>query len=476
MNNDFVNDQESLSTQVARNLATTTKSLPMMEEITPRWILQFLPWVQVNSGTYRANRIKVLFKEEGKVHITKTTDQFSVAADQLRKIPLLSNTTDEEIDQLANKFIVEQYERHQEIIHEGTVGTKLFIIANGAVEATTIGDRGQRLQLAILSTGDFFGEFALFGTKPCTATITALSNCSILTLDQAEFESLVRQKPELGKRLEDAAQVKAEWNSKVNEHGEHKISIQAGHKGECRLPETFVDYIEEPREYPLSIIQTVLKIHTRVTDLYNDPIDQLKEQVRLTVEAMKEQQEWELINNKDFGLLHSVAPSMRLQPRYGPPTPDDMDELLSRVWKKPALFLAHPKAIAAFGRECTKRGVPPATVTLHGSPFMTWRGVPIVPCNKLMVNGKAKSGCYVGTTSILLMRLGEQEQGVIGLHQLGIPDEILPSLSLRTMGIDNKALTSYLLTLYFSTAVLTDEAIASLDNVEVGFYHNYATY
>ena len=223
-------------------------------------------------------------------------------------------------------------------------------------------------------------------------------------------------------------------------------------------------------------MQTVLKIHTRVTDLYNDPIDQLKEQVRLTVEAMKEKQEWDLINNKDFGLLHSVAPSMRLQPRYGPPTPDDMDELLSRVWKKPALFLAHPKAIAAFGRECTKRGVPPTTVTLQGSPFMTWRGVPIVPCNKLTVNGKAKSGSYVGTTSILLMRLGEQEQGVIGLHQTGIADEILPSLSLRTMGIDNKALASYLLTLYFSVAVLTDEALASLDNVEVGFYHDYPMY
>lgn len=473
MNSDLIKNQESLSTQVAKNLATTTKSLPMMEAITPRWILQFLPWVQVNSGTYRVNRIKILFKEEGKVHVTQTNGEFAIAPDQLRKIPLFYNATDEEINQFANEFITEQYERDQVITQDGAAGNKLFLIANGAVEASTIGDRGQKLQLAILSTGDFFGEFALLDNRPCTATITALSNCSILTLDRVKFEALIRQKPEFGKRLESTVQNKDQWQSKVNEHGEHKISIQAGHKGECILPETFVDYIEEPQEYPLSIVQTVLKIHTRVTDLYNDPINQLKEQVRLTVEAMKEKQEWELINNKDFGLLHSVAPSMRLQPRFGPPTPDDMDELLSRAWKKPALFLAHPKAIAAFGRECTRRGVPPATVTIQGSPFMTWRGVPIVPCNKLMVNGKSKSGSYVGTTSILLMRLGEQEQGVIGLHQTGIADEILPSLSMRTMGIDNKALASYLLTLYFSVAVLTDEALASLDNVEVGFYHNY---
>lgn len=41
-----------------------------------------------------------------------------------------------------------------------------------------------------------------------------------------------------------------------------------------------------------------------------------------------------------------------------------------------AFFLTHP---AAFGRECTRRGVPPATVSLYGSQFITWRGVPVIP-------------------------------------------------------------------------------------------------
>jgi hypothetical protein len=58
-------------------------------------------------------------------------------------------------------------------------------------------------------------------------------------------------------------------------------------------------------------------------------------------------------------LLHSVDPAMRISTRYGAPTPDDLDELLALVWKKPSFFLAHPKAIAAFERECTWRGVPP---------------------------------------------------------------------------------------------------------------------
>ena len=125
------------------------------------------------------------------------------------------------------------------------------------------------------------------------------------------------------------------------------------------LPDTFVDYEEKPREYTLCAISTVLNVHTRVSDLYSNPYDQIREQLRLTIENVKERQERELINNEDYGLLKNVATTQRIKTRKGPPTPDDLDELLSKVWKEPSFFLAHPRAIAAFGRECTARGVPP---------------------------------------------------------------------------------------------------------------------
>ena len=268
---------------------------------------------------------------------------------------------------------------------------------------------------------------------------------------------------------------KKNHDASCNEYGEKLIELISCQEGENELPQTFVDYDSNPREHTLSVIQTILKIHSKVFDLHNVPINQLQEQLRLTIEAIQERQEWELINNREFGLLHSVAPEMRISTRKGVPTPDDLDELLALVWKKPAFFLAHPRAIAAFGRECTRRGVPPATVNLHGSPFITWRGVPLVPCDKLMVNGKSKSDlCCTGTTNILLMRVGEAEQGVIGLHQPGIPEEqYRPSLTVKFAGIDNKSIANYILNLYFSAAVLTDDALGVLENVEVGHYHEY---
>ena len=229
------------------------------------------------------------------------------------------------------------------------------------------------------------------------------------------------------------------------------------------LPETFVDYEENPREYALNAVTTVLDVQTRVSDLYNQPYDQIREQLRLLIEKVKERQENELVNNPIYGLLPNAVPSQRIRTLKGPPTPHDLDELLTKVWKEPAFFLAHPRAIAAFGRECTKRGVPPPTVTLFGNSFLTWRGIPLVPTDKLAIDAEGK-------TTILLLRTGEKKQGVIGLFQPGVPGEVSPSLSVRFMGISRKAIASYLISLYCSAVLLTDDALAVLEDVYVGNY------
>jgi hypothetical protein len=252
---------------------------------------------------------------------------------------------------------------------------------------------------------------------------------------------------------------------------QESVEVACGTKDEKAIPESFVDYEEKPREYTLCAITTVLDVHTRVSDLYSNPYSQIGEQLRLTIENVKERQESELINNAEYGLLNNVATPQRIKTRKGPPTPDDLDELLAKVWKEPSFFLAHPRAIAAFGRECTLRGVPPPTVTLFGSPFLTWRGVPIFPTEKLNVDGKAKPKDHGGKTNILLLRVGEKKQGVVGLFQPGLPGEQTPGLSVRFMGINNKAIASYLISLYCSVAVLTEDAIGVLEDVEVGNYH-----
>src|SRR5215510_14458673 len=229
--------------------------------------------------------------------------------------------------------------------------------------------------------------------------------------------------------------------NKVKEAGEDAIKIACSPSDDDTLPNAFIDYEEAPREYTLSTVTTTIDVHTRVSDLYRSPMDQVREQLGVLIEMVKERQENELINNPSYGLLSSVANNMKVSTRSGAPTPDDMDELIAKVWKEPAFFLAHPRVIAAFGRECTRRGVPPPTVTLFGSPFLTWRGLPLIPSDKLGVDDS-------GGTSILLLRTGEKKRGVVGLFQPGLPGEVNPSLSVRMMGIDQSGTAKYLISLY----------------------------
>src|ERR1700733_7112272 len=55
------------------------------------------------------------------------------------------------------------------------------------------------------------------------------------------------------------------------------VEVDCGTKDEKALPETFADYDERPREYTLCAITTVVDVKTRVSDLYNNPYNQIAE-------------------------------------------------------------------------------------------------------------------------------------------------------------------------------------------------------
>jgi hypothetical protein len=65
------------------------------------------------------------------------------------------------------------------------------------------------------------------------------------------------------------------------------------------------------------------------------------------------------------------------------------------------------------------------------------------------------------------MRLGDDDQGVVGLRRTGLPGEYAPGLNVRFMGIDERALTNYLISAYASVAVLVPDAIGLLENVDI---------
>ncbi|WP_369273339.1 family 2B encapsulin nanocompartment shell protein [Streptomyces sp. R11] len=451
--------QQSLGTAAARNLATTTKSAPQMQEISSRWLLRMLPWVNVQGGTYRVNRRLTYAVGDGRVTFVKTGDRVEVIPAELRELPALRSYEDEDVlAELAQRCQQREFTAGSVIASFGSRTDEVFLLAHGRVEKLGTGPYGEDESLGVLADGAYLGDQALLDSEAIWEyTVRAATACTVLVLPRQDVEQVAERAETLSRHLEQLRAIPAQ---RTNKYGEKEVDLAAGHSGEPDIPHTFVDYEARPREYELSIAQTVLRIHSRVADLYNQPMNQTEQQLRLTVEALKERQEHELINNREFGLLNNCEYDQRLQPHDGVPSPDDMDELLCRR-RGTKLFLAHPRAIAAFGRELNKRGLVPETIEMAGNRIPTWRGVPIFPCNKIPVTDAR-------TTSIIAMRTGEGEQGVIGLQQAGIPDEIEPSLSCRFMGINEQAIIKYLVTAYYSAAVLVPDALGVLENVEIG--------
>lgn len=452
-------ERSSLGTLGARKLATTTKSHPQMQGITPRWLLHVLPWIEVTGGTYRVNRRLSYAVGDGRLSFSNVGAKVQVVPQELGELPLLQGFSDDAVfDTLASRFIQREYKPGALIAERGKPAETIFLLAHGKAQKLGVGKYGADTILDVLADGDHFGDQSVIESNDVwTYSVRAVTPCIVLELPQRVFEELISRSPALRVHVESLKERRKKPQDKL---GQAAIALTAGHKGEHALPRTFVDYETAPREYELSVAQSILRLHTRVSDLFNDPMDQLQEQLRLTVQALRERQEYELINNRDFGLLHNADLKQRLHPRSGRPTPDDMDEILCRR-RKSQFFLAHPRTIAAFHRECSRRGVYPTTVELSGMQVAAWRGVPILPCDKIPINEDK-------TSSILVMRTGQEHQGVIGLHRTGLPEEIEPGVSARRMETDGKAITSYLVSTYYSAAVLVPDALGVLENVQIG--------
>jgi hypothetical protein len=469
-NGDDGHVRQSLDTAAARNLSTTTKTVPQMQGISSRWLIHMLPWVPVSGGTYRVNRRLSYAVGGGQVSFHDTgggsggsggdggDGGVRIVPPSLGEVPQLAGFDDPEVlEALADGFAVEEVDAGTTITELGGPLDRFVVVVHGKAKRLAAGAYGEPSLLAVEADGDFFGEEALGAPEgPWGYTTVASTRCTLLSLPLDRFRALVDRSPVLRAHLESRHEAA---DRPQNKKGEADIAIASGHRGEARLAGAFADYELAPREYDLSVAQTVLRVHSRVADLFNEPMDQAGQQLRLTVEALRERQEHDMVNDPEWGLLHNVDRHQRVQARSGPPTPEDLDDLLCRR-RSTRLFLAHPRAIAAFGRECSRRGIYPEPAMVEGTAVPAWRDVPILPCDKIPIGPG-------GTSTILAMRTGEERQGVVGLRPAALPDEHEPGLNVRFMGIDERAIAHHLVSAYYSVAVLVPDALGALDNVEV---------
>ena len=125
--------------------------------------------------------------------------------------PLTSIFSSEDRKKLIERFELKEFSSGQVIVNEGDPGDAMFLIKSGQAEVTTIDPKDKRkLMLARLGAGEFFGEVSLIKDKPRTATITALTNVELLTINKPSFDQLTKDHPEMVSLLEQTIEKRVE--------------------------------------------------------------------------------------------------------------------------------------------------------------------------------------------------------------------------------------------------------------------------
>ncbi len=121
----------------------------------------------------------------------------------LRKVPFFEEIPAEEFGDIAERMKSHTYGGRESIIRQGDPGASLFLIARGVVRVSRE-EYGVSRDLASLMAGDFFGEMALLHEEPRTATVRAVTPCSIYELHRNDLNAAIEKFPSIRKILEES--------------------------------------------------------------------------------------------------------------------------------------------------------------------------------------------------------------------------------------------------------------------------------
>jgi CRP/FNR family transcriptional regulator, cyclic AMP receptor protein len=109
----------------------------------------------------------------------------------LRTVPIFSELTDDDIASLSRLAARRRIPKDTVVFFENEEGDFFFMILEGRVKVTILGDDGREVILSVLGPGDFFGEMALLDNEPRSATAIAIEETELLSLHRTDFQTVL---------------------------------------------------------------------------------------------------------------------------------------------------------------------------------------------------------------------------------------------------------------------------------------------
>ena len=115
----------------------------------------------------------------------------------LRRVPLLSSLNERQLETLAAGSARRNFPKGRTIVAEGEPSQSLYILLSGRAKVQRSDSEGKEVILAVLGSGDFFGEMSLIDEAPRSASVITLESCDFMSINKEAFRSMLMQSPEM---------------------------------------------------------------------------------------------------------------------------------------------------------------------------------------------------------------------------------------------------------------------------------------
>src|SRR5262245_49979420 len=109
----------------------------------------------------------------------------------LRTVPVFADLADADVEALARLCTRRHYPKDTVVFFENEEGDFFFMIVEGRIKVTILGDDGREIILSVLGPGDFFGEMALLDNEPRSATAIAAEETELLCLHRNDLQTVL---------------------------------------------------------------------------------------------------------------------------------------------------------------------------------------------------------------------------------------------------------------------------------------------
>ena len=112
-------------------------------------------------------------------------------------MPLFAGFTQEEFNDFTQVMNVHPLPQGMPIVEQHDSGKSVYLIASGSVKVFMTMLAGDRVDLAVLHSGDFFGEMSFLTGKPRTATVETAEDSVILEITEDKLREITSQRPHI---------------------------------------------------------------------------------------------------------------------------------------------------------------------------------------------------------------------------------------------------------------------------------------